>query len=155
MAARLDRGATSPHKQRFRVIGDVHLLLLKDEQILLGQRINTGYGDGAYHPPSGHLEEGESVIEALIRETKEEIGVTIYPDDISFAHVMHNASGGGRVAFFFTVSRWEGDPINIEPDKCAKLRWFPLHELPEHMIGYARAALQGYVAGEAFSTYGY
>ncbi|MFI9531608.1 NUDIX domain-containing protein [Nocardia fusca] len=49
------------------------------------------YEDGAYHLPSGHLEAGESVVAALVREAKEEIGVTIDPAGVGFAHVMHNS----------------------------------------------------------------
>ncbi|MBV9160658.1 MAG: NUDIX domain-containing protein [Pseudonocardiales bacterium] len=141
--------------RRFKVIGDVHLLLLDGDKILFGRRQNTGFEDGAYHAPSGHLEAGESAITAVIREAKEEIGVTIAPDAIEFAHVMHNSSSGGRIAFFFTVRQWEGTPENREPDKCSELRWFPLSALPDHMIAYCRTALEHVLTGQPFSIYGW
>jgi len=148
-----------PHgggKERFKLTGDVHLVLLnRDAQVLFGRRQNTGFEDGAYHVPSGHLEAGESVAAALIREAKEEIGVTIDPEHAEFAHVMHNSSGGGRVAFFFTVHDWGGIPENREPGKCSELCWFPLDALPEHMIGYCRVALAHIAVGQAFSVYGW
>jgi 8-oxo-dGTP diphosphatase len=94
---------------RHKLTGDVHLLLLNPGgQVLFGRRQNTGFEDGAWHLPAGHLEAGESVLEALIREAKEEIGVVITPEDVEFAHVMHSSASGGRVAFFFTVRRWGG-----------------------------------------------
>jgi 8-oxo-dGTP pyrophosphatase MutT (NUDIX family) len=90
--------------RRFKLTGEVHLVLLNgDGEVLFGKRQNTGFEDGAWHVPSGHLEAGESVVRALIRETKEEVGVVIADYDVDFAHVMHNSSSGGRVAFFFTV----------------------------------------------------
>lgn len=47
--------------------------------------------------PSGHLEEGEPVIDGAVREAGEEVGVTINPDDLAFAHVVHyRAPGCGR-----------------------------------------------------------
>jgi len=142
--------------RRHRVTGDVHLLLVEDEgQVLFGRRQNTGFEDGAYHLPSGHLEGGESVVEALIREAKEEIGVTIVPQHVEFVHVMHNSSSGGRVAFFFKVQRWESTPDNREPDKCSELRWFPLDSLPDQLIDYCRTALGHIVASESFSVYGW
>jgi|GEM_PF-552358 len=101
-----------------------------------------GYEDGAWHLPSGHLEAGESVVTALIREAQEEIGVIIDAHEVEFCHVMHNSSSGGRVAFFFTVRRWVGDPENREPDKCSGLRWFPLAALPDQLIPYCRTALE-------------
>jgi 8-oxo-dGTP pyrophosphatase MutT (NUDIX family) len=141
--------------RRHKVTGDVHLLLLDGDRVLFGRRQNTGFEDGAYHLPSGHLEAGESVVEALIREAKEEVGVTIAPAAVEFAHVMHNASSGGRVAFFFTVRQWEGTPENREPDKCSELQWFSLDALPDHLIAYCRVALGYIAAGTPFSVYGW
>jgi 8-oxo-dGTP diphosphatase len=142
--------------RRHKITGDVHLLLINPAgEVLFGQRRNTGYEDGAWHLPSGHLEADESVVAALIREAREEIGIIIEPHEVAFCHVMHNSSSGGRVAFFFTVQRWTGEPANLEPDKCAGLRWFPLGDLPDHLIGYCRAAL-GHIANDhCFSIYGW
>jgi 8-oxo-dGTP pyrophosphatase MutT (NUDIX family) len=141
--------------RRHQVTTDVHLLLLDDERVLFGRRQHTGYEDGAYHLPSGHLEADESVVAALVREAKEEIGVTIEPEAAEFAHVMHNSSGGGRAAFFFTVRDWEGEPDNREPDKCSELAWFALDALPDHLIPYCRTALEHIATGQPFSIYGW
>lgn len=152
-APAVPHGADTP---RHKLTGDVHLVLLnRAGEVFFGQRQNTGFEDGAWHVPSGHLEAGESVVAALIREAKEEIGVTIAEHDVEFAHVMHNSSSGGRVAFFFTVQRWAGEPENREPDKCSGLRWFPLGSLPEHLIDYCRVALGHIAAGRPFSVYGW
>ncbi len=145
-----------PDTRRHKVTGDVHLLLINSqEQVLFGRRQNTGFEDGAYHLPAGHLEAGESVIQALIREAKEEVGVTVDPAHVEFCHVMHNSSAGGRIAFFFTVRWWGAAPENREPEKCSELRWFSLGALPGHLIGYCRAALASISAGEPFSVYGW
>jgi mutator protein MutT len=139
---------------RHKLIGDVHLLLTDGQgRVLFGRRANTGYEDGAYHVPSGHLEAGESVVSALVREAKEEVGVTIDFLDVEFAHVMHNSSSGGRIAFFFRVERWQGEPSNMEPDKCDDLAWISLHALPEQMIPYCREALQHITSRNTFSLY--
>jgi 8-oxo-dGTP diphosphatase len=53
---------------------------------------------------------------------------------------MHNSSGGCRVAFFFTVRRWDGIPQNREPHKCSELRWAPLDALPGNLVDYCRGA---------------
>ncbi|MFE3795758.1 NUDIX hydrolase [Nocardia tengchongensis] len=140
---------------RHKVTGDVHLLLRRDGQVLFGQRQHTGYEDGAWHLPSGHLEEDESVIAALIREADEEVGVSIKPEDVQFAHIMHNSSSGGRMAFFFLVDQCEHDPVNREPDKCIELEWFSLSAPPDRLIDYCRTALEHIEAGEQFSVYGW
>lgn len=142
--------------RRHKLTGDVHLLLVNQAgEVLFGQRQNTGYEDGAWHLPSGHLEAGESVVAALIREAEEEVGVIIDEHEAEFCHVMHNSSSGGRVAFFFTVHRWTGEPENREPDKCSGLRWFPLGALPEQLIPYCRAALESISVNDCFSSFGW
>lgn len=139
--------------QRHKVTGDVHLLLRRGNEVLFGQRQNTGYEDGAWHLPSGHLEAGESVIAALIREADEEIGVAIKVEDVQFSHIMHNSSSGGRMAFFFTVRSWQGEPANREPNKCTALEWFAADALPDHMISYCRTAMERIASGTPFSIY--
>jgi 8-oxo-dGTP diphosphatase len=142
--------------RRHQLTGDVHLMLInRAGEVLFGQRQNTGYEDGTWHLPSGHLEAVESVVAALIREAKEEIGVIIDEHEVEFCHVMHNSSSGGRVAFFFIVHRWTGEPTNLEPDKCSGLRWFPLAALPDQLIPYCRAALEHIASDHCFSTFGW
>jgi 8-oxo-dGTP diphosphatase len=68
---------------------------------------------------------------------------------------MHNSSGGGRVAFFFTVRRWDGIPQNREPHKCSELRWAPLNALPGNLVDYCRCALAAIADGKPFSLYGW
>jgi 8-oxo-dGTP diphosphatase len=146
---------SSRQREPFSVVADAHLLLLRGQAILLGRRTNTGFADGCYHPPAGHLEPGESIVAAVIREADEEIGILIDERDVKLAHVMHNASDGGRVAFFFAVRRWHGEIVNREPDKCSDLRWFPTDELPDRMSGCARAAIGHYLQDRPFSLHGW
>jgi 8-oxo-dGTP diphosphatase len=143
-------------KQRYMLVGEVHLLLVNSTgEVLFGQRQETGYKDGVWHLPSDHLEAGESVVAALIREAREAIGVAIDEQDVMFAHVMHDSSGGGRVAFFFVVRNWAGEPENRDPGKCRQLAWFSLGALPYDVIPYCRTALEWIVINHYFSAYGW
>jgi len=92
-------------QQRAQV--DVHLVLRRGDEILLGRRTNTGFGDGCWHLPSGHGEDGESAVASLIREAQEEIGVIIAPTRVQFVHLMHQWAGSPRAAIFFEVIDWE------------------------------------------------
>src|ERR1700726_946212 len=91
---------------RRRVVVDVILLLVRNGRILLRERANTGYGDGAYEPPSGQLADRETIVETAIRVASAQAGITISAENVSLAHVMHDVSGSGRIAFFLTVSGW-------------------------------------------------
>ncbi len=140
----------------YKLIGDVHLLLEDPAgRALFLLRQNTGLMDGTYHLPAGHLEAGESVVQAAIREAKEEVGVTIDPEHLEFVHVMHSPVTGGRTSFFFRARQWTGIPVNRELHKCGELRWFSLDELPEAMISYCRVALGHIAAGDPFSACGW
>jgi ADP-ribose pyrophosphatase YjhB (NUDIX family) len=136
----------------YKLIGDVHLLLLDPSgRALFGLRQNTGLLDGTYHLPAGRVQAGESVVQAVIRKAKEELGVTIEPEHLEFAHVMHSPVTGGRASFFFCARQWHGMPVNREPRKCSGLRWLPLDELPDSINSYCRAALEHIAAGNPFS----
>jgi 8-oxo-dGTP diphosphatase len=131
---------------RRRVDVDVILLLMRNGRILLRERANTGYGDGAYEPPSGQLADRETIIETAIRVAWG-AGIVIGTENVSLAHVMHDVSGGGRIAFFLSVSGWTGQ--STSPD----VGWFPVGDLPTNMLDRARVALRNYADGMRFSTY--
>jgi 8-oxo-dGTP pyrophosphatase MutT (NUDIX family) len=124
-------------------------------QILLGRRCGTGFANGQYSVPAGHLELGESVVLAAVREAKEELNINVDPDDMRFVQVMHNSYGIGRLAFFFEIERWEGNIVNMEPHKCDDLRWFDTDDLPVNMVPYIREAVGHYLSGHALTLYGW
>jgi len=131
---------------RRRVVVDVILLLMRNGRILLRERANTGYGDGAYEPPSGELADRETIVETAIRVAAA-AGIVIGAENVSLAHVMHDVSGSGRIAFYLSVSGWPGRPTP------ADVRWFPVGDLPTNMLDRARVALRNYADGMRFSTY--
>jgi 8-oxo-dGTP diphosphatase len=138
-------GADASHHRR--VVVDVILLLVRNGRILLRERANTGYGDGAFEPPTGQLADRETIVETAIRVAWFEAGIAIGAENVSLAHVMQDVSGGGRIAFYLTVSGWQGE--HISPD----VRWFPVGSLPTNMLDRSRVALRNYAAGMHFSTY--
>ncbi|MBO0805042.1 MAG: diaminopimelate epimerase [Nocardiopsaceae bacterium] len=140
------------HGRHFQLIVDVHLLLMRDGRVLLGRRANTGYGDGAYEPPSGRLGERETIVEAAVRAAAEEAGIALDPAGVTLAHVMHDVSGAGRIAFFLAADGWEG-PVGGAAGGYSDLGWFPLDALPANMIDRARVAVRNFAAGTRFSTY--
>lgn len=135
---------------------DLHLLLMREHQILLLLRSGTGFEDGKYSVVAGHLEVNESLSRGLCREAYEEVGVEIAEQDLSLVHVMHNRSGNDRLAFFFSCKRWRGTASNREPEKCAGLRWatYAQAALIDNQVGYIRAALSHIENSVLYSSYG-
>lgn len=133
----------------------VHLFFLRGDQILLARRFNTGFADGQYSVPAGHLDGGETVMAAAVREALEEVGVHLQADCIHYSSVMHRLDGEERVDFFVTVSEWIGEPFNAEPDKCDDLRWVSVDDLPENTIPYIKIALHSHLNGIQFNEFGW
>ncbi len=133
----------------------VHLLFFREDQILLSRRFNTGYRDGEYSVPAGHLDGGETVSGAAAREAEEEIGVRIEAGDLRFSSVMHRIEGEERVDFFVEVLHWNGEPFNAEPDKCDDLLWADVSVLPGNTIPYVRCAIENHLNGVTFNEFGW
>lgn len=136
--------------ERLRAVVAVHLFLLRGDSILLLRRANTGYEDGSYSVPAGHIEANEAPLAAMIRETSEEIGIALEPSLLSFALVLQRRAAAPRVDFFFAATEWDGEPTNREPRKCDELRWVALDRLPANMVPYVRTAIETFRAGERY-----
>lgn len=141
-----------------RHLVDVHILLVRDHELLLTQRRDRNLAfDGMWHLPSGKLNAGESVLDAAVREAEEEVGVIIQLPDLQHVHTIHvNGSGPEpRLGLFFATQRWIGEPTNCEPDKCSSVRWFGLDELPSKIIDYPAAGIDAYRHGIPFGVRGW
>lgn len=141
--------------ERFKMIASVYVLFERDGKILMSRRSNTGYEDGNYGLVAGHVEDGESLTQAAIREAKEEAGVDILPEDLEVKTTMHRKQNDIRVDFFFVAKKWEGELTNMEPDRCDDLSWFPLDELPSNTIPYTRQVIECYRKGIIYSEWGW
>lgn len=133
----------------------VHLFFFRENQILLIRRFNTGYADGQYSVPAGHLDGGETVIAAAAREALEEVGVRIQAQDIEFSSVMHRIEDQERVDFFVRIRGWDGEPFNAEPEKCDEVRWVDRNDLPSNTIPYIQQALNNHFQKIKFYEFGW
>jgi 8-oxo-dGTP diphosphatase len=140
-------------RSRFPVT--VHLLFFREDQILIARRRNTGYRDGEYSVPAGHLDGGETVLSAGAREALEEVGLALDPSDLEFVGVMHRLEDDERVDFFVRVLNWSGEPVNNEPDKCDDLRWAKTDSLPPNTVPYVRRAISNCLQGVIFDEFGW
>lgn len=138
----------------YTVVIASYVIFQKDDKVLLSRRANTGYRDGQYSLPAGHIENAEFATAAAIREAQEEVGVLVKPEDLLPAHIMHRHCGDHeRIDFFFTAKSWDGELTNKEPEKCDKIAWFSLHQLPVNTIPYIQTALEQYRDSSFFSEF--
>ena len=148
-------------RDHFRLKTAVFLILEQDGKYLLLRRFNTGYRDGEYSLVAGHVDGGEPMTNAMIREAFEEAGITLSHENLEVVHVMHRHSevagtnDDEYVDFYFKATTYDGELRNMEPEKCDDLSWFALDELPETTITYVKQALQLAEKGVTFSEFGW
>ena len=105
---------------RFQVVPAAYVILRRDAQVLLQLRRGTGYRDGHWAcGAAGHVEAGETVLDAAVREAGEEAGIDVHPADLRPLTTLHRTHRNGRpvderVDFFFTCERWGGEPRLVE-----------------------------------------
>lgn len=152
---------------RFQVVPAAYVLFrrgVRGEEVLLQLRQGTGYMDGHWaFAAAGHVEADESAVQAACRESAEELGVTIEPDDLTPLTGMHRTAADHhdptdeRVDFFFECRSWRGTPRLVEQEKAADLRWFALDALPDPVVPHELFVLDGLRDGglAPIVTYGF
>lgn len=144
--------------ERYRSIIDVHVILRRHGKILLLRRAGNVYATGMLCLPSGHLEEGESILNAAVRETKEETGIGLDPATLRLVlsiHERHSGTTHARIGFAFEPATWEGEPVNAEPGKCFELVWADPADLPSDTVGYTAAIISAVERGTTFVLNGW
>ena len=137
----------------YALIPASYVYLCRDDTVLLQRRIGTGYMDGHWVAgAAGHVEPGETARQAAVRETVEELGIHLAPDDLTLLTVMQRTDGSAdpreqRVDWFWAATRWRGSPTIREPQKAAELAFWPLGGLPEPIPAYERFVLDGLRTG--------
>lgn len=134
----------------------VYAIIRKENKILLARRFNTGWMDGMYTLPAGHVDGNETAEAAMSREMKEKTNLDIDHKDLSILHVMQR-HGGNReyIDYYFEAKNWKGTAKNNEPDKCDHLDWFDVDALPDNTIPNVTFALERIAAKQPFSSFGY
>ena len=118
-----------------------YCLVRSNDAILLQRRFNTGYLDGQWALPSGHVVDQEDALTGASRELLEETGLIVESGDWRFVCAMHRRTDRTIVDLFFTTDKFLGTPRICEPMKCDGLAFFRMAALPQPLAGYIGVAL--------------
>ena len=128
----------------------VHMIITKDNKILLQKRKGSKLWPGYYALPAGHIDAGENQYEALVREAKEELGIEIDPNKILNSYVVLRRNYfeiDGRklddyIDYYFELTEYSGKERIIEENKCDELLWSDINNLPDPFINYEGTFLE-------------
>ncbi|MGW0553183.1 NUDIX domain-containing protein [Streptomyces sp. NPDC002926] len=121
--------------------------------VLLQRSENAKFAQGMWDLPVGKSEPGEPITETAVRELYEETGLTVKPESLKVAHIIHGAWGveapNGFLTVVFAAHEWTGEPENREPRKHSQVRWMDAGAIPKSFVDTTASALRHYLDGDA------
>jgi 8-oxo-dGTP pyrophosphatase MutT (NUDIX family) len=118
--------------------------------VLLQRSQNAKFAQGMWDLPVGKSEPGEPITETAVRELYEETGLTVKPESLKVAHIIHSAWGveapNGFLTVVFAAHEWTGQPENRETRKHDQVRWTDADAIPEAFVDTTASALRRYLA---------
>jgi len=133
-----------------------YMLVHKDNLLLFVLRTHTGFMDGRYSLPAGRVEPAEAFRAAAIRETLEEVGLTVKPENTKYVYTQHRYQNDTTiwVDVFFEAEAWSGTPVNASPEEHGEIAWFPIDALPaDKLMDYQLAGIQGFLRGQNYGEF--
>lgn len=107
----------------------VFVILECDNKVFFLRRSNTGWADGLLTIPAGHVDKGDQIREAAVKEAKEEACVDVEIEDLEFVHV--DFLRDEYTNFYFKAKKWNGEPRLGEPELASEALWVDKAAIPE------------------------
>ena len=128
-------------------------LLLEKEGFYLYLEQTEGNG-GAFTLPGGKVEQEEFAKQALVRESYEEVGITLKKKSLDLVHAVYKKlKNSTEIIFFFKAVKWKGELKNKEPLKFVDFAWFPVDDIPIKTPRILKYALGRIQEGKMYSEY--
>lgn len=114
----------------------VCVMLWRGGLVLMGERLGS-HGANTWSFPGGHVEGGETPLEAACREVWEEAGIVLLPpvEPVTFTSDVFEVEGKRYVTLYFSASCPEGvEPVVFEPTKCGGWKWVRWGDWPGELF---------------------
>jgi 8-oxo-dGTP pyrophosphatase MutT (NUDIX family) len=114
-----------------RPVLGVIVVVRRRNHVLLAQRSRGTYL-GKWGFPGGHVERGETIVEAGLRELMEETGVVATPRGVLPHLEVMGREDGGAISFHYVLLPVLADWVSgegVAADDAADLRWLTVDEM--------------------------
>ena len=103
--------------------------IIRDDKILLQYKAAGKFGEGKWNGPGGKIKPDETPVEGVIREVREETGLTILDPKLNglIDFYFGEKPEPDWTTYIFMVTSFEGE---IKPNDEGELRWFKIEDIP-------------------------
>ncbi len=119
--------------------------------LLPSEKRLASHGAGTFMIPGGHLEFGEDIKKAALREVTEECGLS----DLEIKDVVsvsNDIAYDKHYVSIVVLAKWKsGELANTEPHKSRGWHWHDPKNLPEPMFVHSERAIKNWLAGTVYS----
>jgi 8-oxo-dGTP diphosphatase len=139
-----------------RPLVGVGAIILRDDHVLLVQR-GKEPAYGKWSIPGGLVELGESLVEAVLREVKEEVNLEVQVRDLVVALDRVILDGAGRIEYHYILLDFLCESNDGEPSPASDVlacAFVPIESLPQFDLtrGTERAILRVYNQAQGIRT---
>ena len=121
----------SAHQRIHHCVG---LLLCSGDRVLLARRSSTkSWYPDCWDVIGGHIEPGETHIEALLREASEELAIDLDPDETV---LLSTVRADDLELAVFVANNWSGTLVNAAPDEHDKIAWLTPDEIAQLTLAH-------------------
>ena len=108
-----------------------------------------GSGPRVLNQPAGHVEEGEALLDAVVREVREETGLAFTPEALVGVYALRAANGKDYLRVCFTGAVGDGEPSPQDADILA-CHWLTKEEMEARLLrsGLVRRCVEDYLNGQ-------
>jgi 8-oxo-dGTP diphosphatase len=127
-----------------KAMGCAAALVSPDGRVLLVRR---AYPPHDWVLPGGNAEAGESLLETLRREVREELGLSIEVEHLTGVYYQPDHRAGEFIHFVFMAHIQADPPVRADSSEIAEWSFFARDELPESMSPSTRRRLEDALEG--------